>query len=134
MWRETMTKVWKLFIFWIFNAGLPGLDMGTDSWTGVDFLKQGHEAWGSLTIAVMFLPVLAKSMLVIRAKLKNEAAQFKASDIFLHLPFFVPIWITWETIQLARINILSPENALTIENKIFAAGIEGRRIDKNYSR
>ena len=127
-----MRKVWMLFIFWIFNAGLPGLDMGTDTWTGVDFLEQGHEAWGSLTIAVMFLPVLAKSMLVIRGKIKNEAAQFKASDIFLHLPFFVPIWITLETIQLAGIDILSPENALTIENKIYAAGIEGRRIDKIY--
>ena len=126
MWRETMRKVWTLFVFWIFNAGLPGLDMGTDTWTGVDFYEQGHEAWGSLTIAVMFLPVLAKSMLVLRAKIKNEAAQFKPSDIFLHLPFFVPIWITWETIQLAGIDIFSSEKAFIVEKKINRAGIEGR--------
>ena len=83
-------------LFWVFNTVVPFTDVGTDYFTFLDLLRDGHIMWATLTFVVMWNPFLIHLGVFLFGLLQNkiygsefEAAQ-KVKDIAYHLPFVLP--------------------------------------------
>ena len=91
-------KMIKLGLFVVFNSILPFTDVATDGITFFDLLENGHTNWAAATFYFMWNPFILHLLTFIKNIIKawwegdeDFAWQAELKEVFLHLPFVVPI-------------------------------------------
>ena len=99
----------KVGLFWLFNTILPFTDVGTDLFTFLDLLRDGHVMWAILTFAVMWNPFFIHLGVFCFDILKSKlgGGDFEArkimGNVFTHLPFVLPFKNLYNTAHLGRL-------------------------------
>ena len=99
----------KVGLFWLFNTILPFTDVGTDLFTFLDLLRDGHVMWATLTFAVMWNPFFIHLGVFCFDILKSKlgGGDFEArkimGNVFTHLPFVLPFKNLYNTAHLGRL-------------------------------
>jgi len=105
----------KVALFCFFNTILPFTDVGTDSITFLDLLFDGHVMWAALTFAVMWNPFLIHLVVFLVDLIKSKCGgkQFdtlrRIGNVFIHVPFILPIKNLYHTLCLAFMGFGGPE-------------------------
>ena len=83
----------KLVQFVVFNVILPCADVGTDFYTFLSFLQEGHVYWATITLGWMFLPFIINSLLACRNFFLAWRSGSDYPDmvmILFYFPFILP--------------------------------------------
>ena len=125
----------QVALFWVFNTVVPFTDVGTDYFTFLDLLRDGHIMWATLTFVVMWNPFLIHLGVFLFGLLQNkiygsefEAGQ-KVKDIAYHLPFVLPFKNLFTAARLGLMQFGSPafddSNWELVEQIQHEAGVAG---------
>ena len=94
----------KVGLFWLFNTILPFTDVGTDFFTFLDLLRDGHVMWATLTFVVVWNPFFIHLLSCFHLPKENRIGQ-----IFTSIPFILPIKNLYQTVVLASLGFGRPE-------------------------
>ena len=88
----------SLGLYVVFNSILPFTDVATDGITFFDLIENGHTHWAAVTFYFMWNPFILHLLTFIKNIIKvwwkgdeNFDWQAELKEVFLHLPFVVPI-------------------------------------------
>ena len=118
----------KVLMYVLFNVILNGMDVGTDTQTFIDLLKDPgmHLYWASLTLTWMLTPFLIHSLRfyanLIWTKFKRPRRGYVLEFWFeagVHFPFLLPLVNLWRATKLHRLGYgtvnFKAENAKAVE-------------------
>ena len=100
--RSRMSQMAKLPTFFVFNVGLPLLDMATDLQAFIIyFFYDDHPNWAFLTLFWIFNPFLMHLVKFCAVFVKKGEADW--FNLFLHFPLVLPLRNFYLTVKLYKI-------------------------------
>ena len=122
-------------LFWLFNTLVPFTDVGTDLFTFLDLLRDGHVMWAILTFSVMWNPFFIHLGVFCFGILKSKLgggdfeARKRIGSVFTHLPFVLPFKNLYNTAYLGRLRFggqdFEDRSWVDVEEIQHEAGIAG---------